>query len=91
LISFILAVSAALCTPWFVWPITKNNELTSDLVCFSALVLGPSWAILAFKLLRRYGKDALWVLIGLPLALSGAGLLSSFILGCFIGDGSACL
>jgi hypothetical protein len=90
-ISFILAVLAALCAPWFVWPVTRSNELTGDLLWFSALVLGPAWAILAFNLIRRYGKAALWVLIGLPLALGCTGLMSSFFLGCFIGDGRGCL
>ena len=85
--SFILAVSAGLCTPQLVFPLTKDNQLTSTLFTLSALIIGPAWAILTFILLRNHGKAALWVLIGFPLALNCTAQLFLLLLACATGNG----
>jgi hypothetical protein len=87
-ISFVLSAVAGLSATLFLF---MKNESALNLFMVSAVIIGPIWAIPAFRLLWRYGKDALWVLVGLPPALSCTGLLCSLLLSCFIGSGSGCL
>jgi hypothetical protein len=70
-----------------VFRFTRNNGLATYTFAVSAFLLGPAWAILASILLRRHGKDALWVLIGRPFALYCIGLLLLIMLACVTGQG----
>jgi hypothetical protein len=81
-VSFVLAAFAVLCSPWVVFPLTKNNELTSDMFVLSAVIIGPTWAIMAVRVLRFNWKRGLWVLIGLPFALSSTWLFLMIPIGC---------
>jgi hypothetical protein len=85
--SFFLAALAGLCSPAIVFPLTKNNELTTNMFLLSGFIIGPGWAIMAFRLMRYNWKRGLWVLIGLPFAMSCTGMILWFPFGCGIwGD-----
>ena|SRR5690348_18489064 len=81
--SFILAIvgAASAATVYL-----KNYDLGIVLFICSALFVGPAWVILAWILLRSYGKRARWVLIGSPFALycTGVALIAFVTLGWFL-------
>lgn len=39
----------------------------------AAFVIGPGWIVLVVLAIRRYGRRALWALIGFPFALRALG------------------
>src|SRR5271170_7249616 len=52
---------------------------------FWALVIGPAWLILASIYLWLFGKRGLWILVGLPFALTPTGLCLLLIAACLPG------
>lgn len=83
-VSFILAGFAGLSAILFY---STLNDWTNNMLALSAYVLGPAWLAFALSTVRRYGKRGLWVLLGLPFALSCTGLLALLVWACATGRG----
>jgi hypothetical protein len=84
-ISFVLAFAGIV--PWIVVGPLRTNRLSDQALGFSIYVIGPIWLILAAIVLLRYRRRGLWVLLGLPFALSGDAWLVVLIAACSRGNG----
>ncbi len=83
-ISFILAGFAGLSA---ILSYSMFNYWTERMVDFSAEVVGPAWLIVALITFRRHGKRGLWILLGLPFALSCTGIFAIIFWACATGRG----
>ena len=84
-VSFVLAFAGIV--PWIVVGLMGTNRLSDQAVGFSIYVIGPVWLILAAIVLLRYRRRGLWILLGLPFALSGAAWFALLIAACSSGHG----
>lgn len=84
---FILALVGAGCAPQILFAFTRNNELTTTMFTCSAFIIGPVWVIWALILIGNHGRRALWVLIGLPIALYCPAVIFILIWACATGRG----
>lgn len=85
-VSFVLAAFAGF---WAVvsWRQTFPGYWSDQMLGVSAYAVGPIWIVLALVILHRHGKRGLWVLLGLPFALSGTGIVALLIWACATGRG----
>jgi len=84
-ISFVLAFAGIV--PWIVVGLLGTNRLSDQAVGFSIYAIGPAWLILAVIVLLGYRRRGLWVLLGLPFALSGDAWFALVIAACSRGNG----
>ena len=82
--SFVLAIAGLATSPWMA--LIGNNQATNEIM-WSIGLAGPLWVVLALISFLRYGKRALWILLGLPFALASHAWLVLLMIACSKGEG----
>ena len=85
LISFVLAALGL--APWLIFPLTRDQGLSDDVLLLAVYALGPVWLVLASFVLWRYRRRRFWVLLGMPFALSADAWYLLLIAACSTGHG----